>query len=299
MVLNANKKRKCNDGRLFYYLVFALPILQFCIFYIGVNFNSILLAFKRYDSVTGDYSIVWFDNFKTFFQNIKVDPSLNFAIKNSLLRYVLGLGISMPLSLIFSYYIFKKKFAHKTLQCFLFLPNILSSIVMCMIFMQISGHVFPAIGLKDYLANIDTRFMTIVFFNIWVGFGAHVLLYSSAMGGVSPSIIDAAQVDGANALCEFLFIVLPMIFPTISTFLITGIAGIFIDQANLYSFYSYTADPSTYTVGYYLFTQIVGKASGYASYPYAASAGLVCTIIAAPLTLLVKWLLEKYGPSEG
>lgn len=293
------KKKKMQDGKLFYYLVFALPILQFCIFYIAVNFNSILLAFKNYDAMTGEYTIVWFDNFKSFLVNVTADPSLVFSIKNSLLLYLLGWVISTPLGLLFSYYIFKKKFAHKTLQTFLFIPSILSTIIMCLIFMQISGHVFPAIGLKDYLADINTQFITIAFFNIWMGFGSSVLLYSSAMGAISPSVIDAAQVDGANAIREFISIVLPSIYPTFSTFVVTGIAGIFINQANIFSFYAEAADPSSYTIGYYLFTQIVGKASGYSTYPYAAAAGLVFTAIAAPLTLLVKWALEKFGPSEG
>ena len=292
------KKKKMQDGKLFYYLVFALPILQFCIFYIGVNFNSILLAFKNYDAMTGEYSIVWFDNFKLFLRNTTADPSLVFAIKNSLLLYLLGLCISTPLGLLFSYYIFKKKFAYKALQTFLFVPSILSAITMSLIFLQISGNVFPKIGLKDYLSDINTQFITIALFNIWVGFGSSVLLYSSAMGAISPSIIDAAQVDGANSIQEFFSIVLPSIYPTFSTFMVTGIAAIFLNQANIFSFYAEAADPHAYTIGYYLFTQIVGKASGYSTYPYAAAGGLIFTIIAAPLTLIVKWALEKFGPSE-
>ena len=167
-----------------------------------------------------------------------------------------------------------------------------------MIFLQVSGHVFPAIGLRDYLADYDTQFITIALFNIWMGFGGSVLLYSSAMGAISPSVIDAAQVDGASAVREFISIILPSIYPTFSTFVVTGIAGIFINQANIFSFYANAADPSSYTIGYYLFNQIVGKASGYSTYPYAAAAGLVFTAIAAPLTLIVKWALEKFGPSE-
>ncbi len=298
MERDKSKKKIFKDGQLFYYLVFALPLLQFCIFYIGVNFNSFLLAFRNYDALTGEYSFAGFDNFVLFFKNVSVDPSLKYAIKNSLIRYAVSLLIQIPLSLLFSYYIFKQKFAYRTIQALLFLPSILSAIVVCLIFMQISAHVFPAIGLKDYLGNIHTQFTTIVIYNVWIGFGASILLYSSAMGSVSPDVIDAAHVDGANAIREFFHIIIPSIYPTLSTFIVTGIAGIFIDQANVHSFFSTSADPSSYTIGYYLFTQIVGKTSSYSAYPYAASAGLVFTAIAVPLTLFVKWLLEKFGPSE-
>ena len=32
-------------------------------------------------------------------------------------------------------------------------------------------------------------------------------------------------------------------------------------------------------------------------YPFLSSLGLLMTIVAAPLTLIVKYLLEKFGPS--
>ena len=38
---------------IFYFSVVALPLLQYFIFYICVNFNSILLAFKQYKVVGG------------------------------------------------------------------------------------------------------------------------------------------------------------------------------------------------------------------------------------------------------
>ena len=294
----ANAKR-IKDGVIFYHLMFLLPVLQFCIFYIGVNFNSITLAFKNYDSVTGEYSIVWFDNMFRFIKNINEEPSLNYAVKNSFLKYAYGWLFSTPFSLLFSYYIFKKKFMYKWIRVFLFLPSILSAMIMSLIFLNISGHVLPAVGLKDYLADIDTQFVTIVFFNIWIGFGTGVLLYSSAMGAIPVSEIEAAMVDGAGPICEFFHIVMPSIYPTFTTFVVTGVASIFIDQANVFNFYAEAADPHAYTIGYYLFTQVVGKSSGYASYPYAAAAGIVFTAVAAPTTFLVKFLMEKFGPSEG
>jgi ABC-type sugar transport system permease subunit len=110
--------------------------------------------------------------------------------------------------------------------------------------------------------------------------------------------LEAAEVDGAGPFRQFMSILLPSIFPTISTFLITGIAGIFINQGGLYDFYANGALQSSYTLGYYLFVKVVGSSSGKASYPYAAAAGLLMTLVAVPLTLLMKFVLEKFGPSE-
>ena len=48
-------KRKIDKKLIFYIACFALPVLQFLIFYIGVNFQSILLAFQKYDGKTTSF----------------------------------------------------------------------------------------------------------------------------------------------------------------------------------------------------------------------------------------------------
>ena len=293
------KKNFKKDGLLFYILMFAVPIAQFCIFYIGVNFNSILLAFKNYDAITGNYSFAKFDNFKQFFHNITLGTELSWAFRNSLKLWLVSLAIGTTFALLFSFYIYKKKFMYNTLRVFLFLPSMLSSIVMSIIFNYILGRGLTSIGIPDYLNKLDTQFTTIIVYNIWVGFGSSVLLYSGSMGQISPEMLEAAEVDGASSLRVFICIVLPSIFPTISTFVITGVAGIFINQANLYNFFGGGAPASSYTIGYYLFVQVIGNTGGgMTSYPYAAAGGLILTLIAAPATLFVKFLLEKFGPSE-
>ena len=47
------RKKLCNA--LFYAVMAGIPIIQVCIFYIGVNLNSVLLAFRKYDFATGGY----------------------------------------------------------------------------------------------------------------------------------------------------------------------------------------------------------------------------------------------------
>ncbi len=256
-----------------------------------------MLAFKDYDVLTGEFSFIGFENFKTFISDLSVGNTLNYAWKNSLKLYCFGY-VGTILAILFSFYIFKKKALYNTLRILLFLPSILSAIVMRIIFRFLSGLVMPAIGLEDYLALPKYQFGMLIFYGIWTGFGSSVLLYSGSMGQVSVDVLEAAEVDGAGPFIQFFRIVLPSIYPIISTFIITGIAGIFMNQAHLFDFYAQSADVHSYTLGYYLFIKVVGSTAGNADYPYAAAAGILMTCIAAPLTLLTKFLLEKLGPSE-
>ena len=285
-------------AKLFYLAVVGLPLVQFCIFYIGVNFNSILLAFRNYDALTGVYSFAGLSHFKEFITGLFQNSVLVFAVKNSLIAYIVGLVVGLPLTLLFSWYIYRKCFLYKTMRFFLFLPSILPMIVLIIVFSNFNGVVFPEIGLPDYLSNPETQFGALLFFNTWIGFGGGILFYSGAMSQIDPSLLEAASIDGATSFRQFYSIVLPGIYGTMSTFLITGVGALFMNQLNLYGFFADIARAETYTLGYYLFTQVIGNNASMAQYPYASAAGLCLTLVAAPLTFLVKWALEKCGPKE-
>lgn len=287
-----------NQAKIFYLVVLGLPIIQFCIFYIGVNFNSILLAFKNYDSLTGEYSYAGFSHFEEFLTGLFKDSVLIVAVKNSLIAYAVNLIVGLPLTLLFSWYIYRKAFLHKTMRFFLFLPSVLPLIVLIIVFSNFNGVVFPEIGLKDYLASPDSQFATLLVFNVWIGFGSGVLFYSGAMSQVDPCLLEAASIDGASSFKQFYKICLPAIYGTISTFLITGVGGLFMNQLNLYGFYADSARTESYTLGYYLFTRVIGSKSTLAQYPYASAAGICLTMVAAPLTFFMKWALERFGPKE-
>ena len=114
-------KQSQKDALIFYVSIVILPLIHFAIFYIGVNFNSILLAFKRYDFNTGEYTFIGFSNFTKFINDIAAQGTLNSAVNNSLIFYAVSLLAGLPLTLIFSFYVYKKMFAHKFFRIILFL----------------------------------------------------------------------------------------------------------------------------------------------------------------------------------
>ena len=150
------------------------------------------------------------------------------------------------------------------------------------------------LGLSGTILTGNTLFPTIVFYNVWICFGAQLLIYTGAMDQISPEIIEAGQVDGVTPIREFFSIVLPMILPTVSTFVIANVATLFTNQANLVGFFNFNdsnLQPSDYTIGYYLF-RMVGATGGMDNYPYASLLGILCTFIAFPLTMLARRLLN-------
>lgn len=302
--MKASKKRA--DGHknrrqlIFYIAMLIWPMLQFAVFYIGVNLNSFSLAFRRFDQSTSTFKWVGLDNFKRVWMELTQYTTLRSALTNSLIVWFFTIFLGTVLAVFFSYYIYKKFRMHGFFKVILFLPSILPGIILTMVFKTFVNEALPEylvmLGMEvKPLMTLDSnmRFPMAAFFTIWIGFGTQVLLYSGTMDQIDPSVMEAAQLDGVSPMREFRSIVLPEVMPAINTFLIAGIATIFVNQANLLSFYGYDLIASDRTIGYYLFMLVNFPDYGRTEYGYASALGLCCSAIAIPLTLVVRHFLTK------
>lgn len=288
---------------IFYIVTLAFPITQFVIFYIGVNFNSILLSFQKYDETTSTFFGFTFDNFTAFFNELSTKSVFDYVFKNSLIAYLAGLIFGTGFSLIFSYYIFKKYPMHGIMKVVLFIPSVISGVVLVTVFSQFVNNVIPEMWqtltgseIEGLINNRETRFGTVLFYCVWISFGGSILLYVGAMNNISDSVIEAGKLDGANMVQEMVYLIIPLIYPTFVTFMVVAVGGIFTNQLALYSFFAGSAENEVQTFGYYLYVRTI--TADRVDYPRLAAIGLLMTLIMAPLTLLVKWLLEKFGPRQ-
>lgn len=301
-------KSKKNRGKtIFYWSILAFPLLQFAIFYIGVNLNSFALAFQEFDMYDEGLKFIGFDrlweNFKAVFQEFGEADYLLTAFNNSIIAYLIGLVVGLTLALLFSYYLYKKFFMSKFFKVILFLPFIISSIILVIIYKYFVENAIPAFVLdlfgteiEGLLSNPDTEFITVLFFSIWTGFGVQTLIYGSAMSDISNDIVDAAKIDGVTPMREFLYIDIPIIAPTIAVFVVSSTATIFVNQMNLFSFYgAEAANYDIWTIGYYMYQGIT--VAPLAEYPYYAAFGLVMTMITIPITLIVRRLMNRMDPN--
>lgn len=305
-----------NDGQMkrqriktwgFYLSVVALPLLQFCIFYIGVNFNSFFMAFQEYE--VGTMNVIgWnFENFKWLYNEWANFSVLKSALKNSLTAFGFNVLVGMTCGILFSYYIFKKMPMSQLFKVLLFMPSIVSSMVMTMSYQYFVTTGFETImvewfnveGFTSQMFGPDKAFGTIVFYCIWASFGTQILMYVGAMSDISEGTLEAGKIDGANALREFWHIVLPSVWPTFVVFLTTQLAAVFTNQMSLMNFNLGADAPRT--VGFYIFENVerISRKSGdYNQLTRFAALGILCSLIALPITLSVRWALTKFGPSD-
>ena len=274
---NQTKNRK--DAKIFYGIMMSFPIIWFLIFYVGVNFNSILLAFKNYNMDTGEIAFVGFENFVRFGRDFFGGVELRAAIRNSMSLFLGTVFIGMSLAVIFSYYVYKKFVGESAFRVLLFVPTVTPSIALVIMYSYFVDRALPVavekifrVKILGLLTDADTQWGAIFAFNIIMGFGPNVLMYLSAMSRIPEDIIEYGQIDGLNYTKEFMYIVFPLVSSTVATFFVVNIAAFFTSQGNIFSFFSERADNRLYTLGYYLFIKVQGKNS-ITNYPYASAGG--------------------------
>ncbi len=314
-VMPENKMKRTRQRLIFYILIMIFPMVHFAVFKFYINFDMIAMAFSEYVKPAGEVVLVrefvGFKNFE-FIINLFQSSSSTWGIpyilllRNSMIYYAIGLTF-VPIGIFFAYYIYKGFPLGNFFRVMLYLPQILSAVVLTFLYKEIMRTVVQVGGLQ--LGHI-------ILYNFWTGFGVNVIMYTGAMCGINSSISESAQLDGASAMRELWAITIPMIFPTIVTFLVMGIAGIFTSQANLFSFYSYNLtldNPDAVPfqpLGYYMYVNTLRSGNvlngenpmyiGYSAitFPQLSMLGLMITVVVLPVALIVRHVLEKYGPSD-
>ncbi len=287
------------DKAVFMTILLAFPLLQFFVFYILVNFNSILLAFKSY---SGDDQYIWvgFDNFAKVINSFRVDPGMVIMLKNSAIMALFGIAMIF-LNCVVTYMIFKKTIGSGFFKVVLFLPSVISPIVLVVIYRSIIQNVLPAIfgvpSIGEWL-NAPTAFYTILLLGGLFGFGPAVLVFLGTMSTISESLLEYGKIDGMNSLREFWHIILPQIYPTIISYTVITIATFFTNFGLIFAFFDVSkAEVAIQTLGYHLYVQVYASVNYYI-YPEIAATGLLYTALTIPVVFLVKNCMEKFGPRD-
>ncbi len=304
---------------IFYSIMVALPFIQFLIFYVYVNIDSILMAFKvtYLDEKVGTYVQYWsFDNFIGVFTFLKLRQWK--PVTNALKIYAISFCTSGIMSVFFSYYVYKKFVLSGLFKVFLYLPAMVSSVVLTLVFRILMNSVVPDMinsmtgktqqtgGLGPLL--MEDPFPYLMGYSIFFSLGGHILMYTGAMSGINDSVVESAQLDGVNAIQEFWYITLPMIWPTFTTFTVTGLAGIFTNQFGLHTFYGDGAPENVSTLGYEIFVwtkkgAIIGAGPDVEDtrrgllLSEISAVGFCIMAVVLPISMTLKKVMTKLGPS--
>lgn len=294
------------DGTIFLMVILAIPILHWLVFWLYVNVQSITLAFQ--DPRTGVFT---FDNFILLWEDLTnpLTSTIGQAFKNTMLFFALHLFVTMPLSLGIAFFLYKRILGYQFFRIIFYFPSIISAVVMVTTFKNFIsptgplGQIAKLIGWKmpdqGLLVGFDgTPTITIMIYCIWTGFTRDVLLFTGGMSRIPVEVLESAKLEGCGPFREIVSIVLPMIWPTISTQIIFIFTGMFAAGGPILLLTN--GDYGTYTVAFWIFKQVYGDGliGGSGTYNMVSCAGFTFTLIGVPIILFIKWLLGRFESVE-
>ena len=295
-------KKKNRMRTAFIIALLAYPVLHFLIFWVYINSNTIYLTFTRYIWSEGKFMLYAIDpliNYKMWINQIRTNVTTQHILYTSLGYFGVTCFVSLPLSLICSYFLFKKLPAGNVFRVIFYLPSILPVAVLAMAFrfaFGADGFVKPileALGITPpnwWGSSTLTPFM-VYFYCVWAGLGFNIVLYSGAMSRVPEELIEYNRLEGIGMTRELFTIITPLIWPTLSTTFIVGMSSVLtVYQQPYFLMMSTSGAYNTGTIYLYIFANY----SNTLQVPQVASFGLLCSVVFVPFILFARWLLGKF-----
>jgi len=157
--------------------------------------------------------------------------------------FLLSIPGILLLSLVVSVLLFEEVRGWRFFRSLYYIPTILSSVVvgmlMKMMFSQsgVVNQLLHALGLTDgkteWLTQVPTAFMVLVFCFYWQTLGQGALIFLSGLSAISHEIFESADLDGAGWWQRLFHITIPSLVPTIVYFTVTNAIYCFIGLFSL------------------------------------------------------------------
>lgn len=202
-------------------ILFLLPVsLLFFFFFIYPFFFTVFTSFTSWRGIGS----MKFNGMKNYAKLI-ADPTFQKALGNNIV-WALSQGlIQVPLSCLVAMILVRKPFGWRGLRTIYYLPNVISTVALAMVWVAIYNVDGPLnailaslFGMEkhNWLGNPDTALFSVIFQTvIYIGYFMIVLL-ASAMN-IPRSLYEAAEIDGASTLAQEINITLPMLRGTLIT----------------------------------------------------------------------------------
>lgn len=214
------RRRRGKESRLA--LLYILPALAFYGLFVAYPWlHSIWISFFDWDGI-GAATWVGLGNYVTVF----TEPQLVAALKNGVGFIVFYTLIPVFLGLIIAAVIAsRQRRGAGILRTILFLPQVLPLVAVGVVWRYMYGlegpinQVLTAIGLGDitraWLGDFDWAYFAVGVVGTWVTTGLCTMLLLAGMQKIDPSLYEAAQIDRAGPVRQFLNITLPALRPEI------------------------------------------------------------------------------------
>lgn len=223
--------------------------------------------------------------------------------------FIYGFGkllIILPLAFILALLLNTHRRGNGTVQSIIFLPTVMSSAVMGLVFYLLfnsyNGEInryMMELGLISRPINWlgkEHAMLTLVLTAVWGGLGNYMVYFIAGIQQVSTDAIESAKIDGANQFQITTRIILPMLGPILKIILMLAITSAFHDITNVMVLTEGGPNNATMVASLYsyrYFFPISATEQTVPQYGYGAATSVVTAAIAGVITVIYLRLSKK------
>ncbi|HEY9421857.1 MAG TPA: sugar ABC transporter permease [Thermoanaerobaculia bacterium] len=187
---------------------------------------GVFIGLENYQSLWDD-SLFWLSVFNTIL----------YTVVASILKFALGLWLALLLNEHLPF----KAFIRAIVLLPWVVPTVLSAIAFWWIYdaqFSIISWALVKLGIIDsninFLGDMNNARATVIFTNVWRGIPFVAITLLAGLQTISPSLHEAATLDGATSWQRFRFITLPMLSPLIAVVMTFSVLFTFTDFQLIY-----------------------------------------------------------------
>lgn len=286
--MNNKSVRKILTGWSF--VIIALVLIG--LFSLYPIINSLILSTMSGKGVV--YTFNGLGNIKRLFS----DPVFKTALKNTFIYFIFQVPIMLTFAILIASLLNDKKLKFKGFfRTAIFLPCVTSLVAYSILFKSMFGFdglvniILTNFHIIDapiaWLSDAFWAKVTVIIAITWRWTGYNMIFYLAGLQNISPSIYEAAEIDGANKFQQFKSITIPMLKPIIlftSVMSTIGTLQLFDEVVNLTSGGASTASlNATLTLSQYIYDLSFKYVPNFG---YAATVSYVIVFIIAILSII-------------
>ena len=217
------------------YAFIAPSLLILTVFVFIPLAGAIGISLMNIDIYMKNISFAGIANYIKMFQDERVANATFHTFYFALLE----VPLQMIVALLLLMFMLRNTKLHKLLRTVFYLPYVCSmTAVSIMWSMLLNTHygMLPyllgkiGITMPNMLSSTTWAMPTVIFVTVWKGFGYTLTILSAAALGVSESLYEAAEIDGANSWQKLRSITLPLVAPAFTV-------GLFLSLSNCFKLY--------------------------------------------------------------
>ena len=218
--MTSHQKRKLTEG-----LFLAPTILAFLVVQIIPFIYGIYYSFTDWAGTGAATKMVGFENYVKIFQDKGFMHSFLITLEFTVLNVVAVNVVAFLISLLVT----SEIRGRNVYRAGFFVPNLIGGIVLGSIWQFVFANILPGLGKnlgwawlsKSFITNPNTVIGALVTVNTWQYAGYIMMIYVASIQGISKSVLEAAEVDGATYPTVVRHILMPLMANafTISLFL--------------------------------------------------------------------------------